>query len=106
MSFLGNNSFYDENMMLSLPPGMQMVFNSGADNNENLVPITTQNYMTRYKELENILADEKKANEEIKQFYKALKSDHTRHVSNQQEELIHFFQMKSKSNFFATKVEK
>lgn len=78
MSFnFGNQSFHDdEHMLHSLPVGMHLMANTGAD--ENGLPVNTQNYQERYKDLENILADEKRTNEEIKQCYKALKNDHAR----------------------------
>ena len=67
----------DENLLLSLPSALAMT-NKPIDNNDNLIPITTQNYMDKYKQLEQILADERRNNEEVKKFYKALKNDHTR----------------------------
>ena len=67
----------DENLLLSLPSALAMT-NKPIDNNDNLIPITTQNYMDKYKQLEQILADERRNNEEVKKFYKALKIDHTR----------------------------
>jgi hypothetical protein len=72
-----NRSNFDENLMLSLPVGLQMHGSIPMDN-ENFALLNTQNYMDKYKEIENILADEKKTNEEFKKFYKALKTDHTR----------------------------
>lgn len=79
MSSFNNNSFYDENMLMSLPPGFAMTGNGLNDNiNDNFIPISTQNYSDKYRDLENILSDEKKTNEEFKKFYKVLKADHTR----------------------------
>ena len=72
-----NRSNFEENLMLSLPVGLQMHGSIPMDN-ENFALLNTQNYMDKYKEIENILADEKKTNEEFKKFYKALKTDHTR----------------------------
>ena len=83
MSQFGNNSFnYDENLMLSLPANLQAILNSGGDfHNESFMPLTSQNYADKYKEMEKILSDEKKTNDDFKKFYKALKSDHTRYLS-------------------------
>ena len=67
---------YEENLLLSLPSALVMT--SKLPDNDNMIPISTQNYMDKYKQLEKILADEKKTNEEFKKFYKALKNDHTR----------------------------
>ena len=75
---MGNNSIYDDNLLLSLPAALQGIGNNGMDLNENYAPLTTQNYSERYKELERMLADEKKTNEELKKYYKALKADHNR----------------------------
>lgn len=72
-----NRSNFEENLMLSLPAGLQMHGSTPMDN-ESFALLNTQNYMDKYKEIENILADEKKTNEEFKKFYKALKTDHTR----------------------------
>jgi hypothetical protein len=71
------DNFDENNLLLSLPSALAMT-NKASDNilNDNL--ISTQNYMDKYKQLEKILADEKKTNEDFKKFYKALKSDHTR----------------------------
>jgi len=76
----GNASFHlhDEHLLQSMPASTQMILNIGADSNENMLPISTQNYMDRYKELENILADEKRTSEELKQCYKLLKTDHAK----------------------------
>lgn len=77
----GNTSFHlpDEHLLHSLPASTQMILNMGGDNNhENMLPLSTQNYMDRYKELENILAEEKRTNEEFKQCYKLLKTDHAK----------------------------
>jgi hypothetical protein len=70
-----NMSIHDENLILSLPAALN---NMNFNENENFAPLTTQNYPERYKELEKILADEKKTNQEFKKFYKILKTDHTR----------------------------
>ena len=88
---------YDENLLLSLPSHLAMTGSNmragvgdGMDTSLNgmgggsggggggLIPISTQNYMDKYRELEKILGDEKKTNDEFKKFYKALKTDHTR----------------------------
>ena len=81
MSFnFGNQSFHDdEHMLHSLPVGMQLMGNTGAADENTILPVNTQNYQERYKDLENILADEKRNNEEIKQCYKVLKNDHGRY---------------------------
>lgn len=79
MSTIGNNSNFDENMILSLPAALANNSRLTEHNiNENLNPITTQNYVEKYKDLENVLADEKKTNEELQKYYKVLKTDHTR----------------------------
>ena len=71
-------SYEDNNLFLSLPAGLLNTGTGMMIEDENLMPLTTQNYSERYKELERILADEKKTNEEFKKFYKVLKTDHTR----------------------------
>jgi hypothetical protein len=77
MSTIGNNTVYDENLLLSLPTALGGTAGF-VENNENFMPLSTQNYAERFKELEKILAEEKKTNEEFKKFYKVLKTDHTR----------------------------
>lgn len=77
MSNFGNSINYDDNLLLSLPAGLQG-YAGNEYHNESFMPLTSQNYSEKYKELERILSDEKKTNEEFKKFYKALKSDHTR----------------------------
>jgi hypothetical protein len=71
---------YDENMLLSLPAALGGLGGGGDNNNnnDNFMPLTTQNYSERYKELEKILAEEKKNNQTTQHFYKVLKTDHTR----------------------------
>ncbi len=67
--------------MLSLPTNFQTLINNGGDyQNESFMPLTSQNYAEKYKEMEKILGDEKKTNEDFKKFYKALKTDHTRYT--------------------------
>ncbi len=80
MSTLGNNTVYDENLLMSLPTALGGTgFGHVNENAENFMPpLSTQNYSERFKELEKILAEEKKTNEEFKKFYKVLKTDHTR----------------------------
>ena len=76
-----NNSNYDENLLLSLPAALAMTnggIMGGGDNNESFMPITTQNYSEKYRELEKVNDQLKKNNEELKRLYKSLKSDHTR----------------------------
>jgi hypothetical protein len=77
MSSALNRSNFEENLLLSLPAGIQM-HGSTQIGNDSFALLNTQNYMDKYKEIENILADEKKTNEEFKKFYMALKTDHTR----------------------------
>jgi hypothetical protein len=81
MSFI-NNSNYDENLLLSLPAALAMrssgQFGDQIDGESSFLPITTQNYMEKYKELEKILAEEKKTNDQFKKYYSVLKTDHTR----------------------------
>ena len=75
----------DNNLLLSLPPALAMRSsghyyddsNNGLTDAE-LIPLTTQNYMERYRDLERILGEEKKTNEQLKKFYNVLKTDHTR----------------------------
>jgi hypothetical protein len=80
MSNFANSFNYDDNnLLLSLPTNLQAIINNNGDyNNESFMPLTSQNYGEKYKEMEKILSDEKKTNEEFKKFYKALKTDHTR----------------------------
>jgi len=73
-----NRSNFEDNVMLSLPAGLQMHGSAQMENDSFAALLNTQNYMDKYKEIENILADEKKTNDEFKKFYKALKTDHTR----------------------------
>jgi hypothetical protein len=76
-----NNSNYDENLLLSLPAALAMTsggLGMGGENNENFIPLSSQNYTEKYKELEKILADERRNNDELKRLYKSLKTDHTR----------------------------
>lgn len=70
----------DNNLLLSLPPALAMRSSGYYDeaNDPELLPLTTQNYMERYRDLEKILSEEKKTNEQLKKFYNALKTDHTR----------------------------
>ncbi len=56
---------FDENLLLTTP-----------DVNLNLVPLTTQNYMDKYRELEGLYNAERKTCEQIKSFYKDLKAHH------------------------------
>jgi len=70
----GNNSFHEnEHMLHSLPAALQTLINQGSELNENMMPITTQNYVERYKDLEGNY-------EELKTYYKKLKADHTRYL--------------------------
>ncbi|CAF0714870.1 unnamed protein product [Brachionus calyciflorus] len=79
MSNIANNSNFDENLLLSLPAHFANNSRLIEHNiNENLNPLTTQNYNEKYKDLENVLAEEKKTNEELQKYYKVLKNDHTR----------------------------
>ena len=79
MSTIGNNSNFDEHLLLSLPAALLNNSRLAEHNlNENLNPISSQNYAEKYKDLENVLADEKKTNEELQRYYKVLKGDHTR----------------------------
>lgn len=81
MSTFGNNSNFDENLILSLPAALANNSRLAEHNiNENLNPITSQNYAEKYKDLENVLADEKKTNEELQKYYKVLKADHNRYI--------------------------
>jgi hypothetical protein len=83
-SSLGGGSQYNDENLLSLPAALAMynvTGQFGSENNGeegNFLPITTQNYMEKYKEMERILADEKKTNNQFKKFYQVLKTDHTR----------------------------
>lgn len=63
----GNASFHDEHLLHTMPGGLML--NQGLD--ENMMPITTQNYLERYKDLEGNY-------EELKSYYKKLKADHSR----------------------------
>lgn len=67
----------DENLLMSLPAALL----AGPIESENVM-LTTQNYAEKYRELERILAEERKNSEEVKKFYKVLKSDHTRLIVN------------------------
>ena len=80
-----NNSNYEENLILSLPAALAMTSGGmmglggvGGDNNESFMPITTQNYSEKYRELEKLNDELKKNNDELKRLYKSLKTDHTR----------------------------
>jgi len=78
-----NNSNYEENLLLSLPAALAMTgggMMGGGDNNESFIPITTQNYTEKYRDLERLNDELKKNNDELKRLYKSLKTDHTRSV--------------------------
>ena len=78
-----NNSNYEENLLLSLPAALAMTGGGmigGGDNNESFIPITTQNYTEKYRDLERLNDELKKNNDELKRLYKSLKTDHTRSV--------------------------
>ena len=79
MSNFGNSINFNEEFLLSLPAQLkQYVNNEGDYNNDSFLPLTSQNVAEKAKELEKILGDERKTNDEFKKFYKALKTDHTR----------------------------
>ncbi len=69
----GNTSYHENEFMLhSLPGALHTLVNQGGSElNENMMPITTQNYVERYKDLEGNY-------EELKSYYKKLKADHSR----------------------------
>ena len=75
---LGNNANMDDHLLMTNPAIMATANN--LDGN-NFNPISTLNYVDKYKELEDILGNEKKTSEEIKKCYKVLKADHAKYGS-------------------------
>jgi hypothetical protein len=65
------SSYNFENSNLLLTGAMS------ADN-LNQIPISTQNYTEKYRELEKVREEEKRNNDELKECYKLLKLDYTR----------------------------
>lgn len=81
MSNFANSINFNDELLLSLPAQLQQYVNNVGDyNNESFLPLTSQNVGEKAKELEKILTDERKTNDEFKKFYKALKTDHTRYL--------------------------
>ncbi len=76
LSLTLNNSNIDENLLAT--NNNNAANNLVVDDAGNLIGLSTQNYVEKYKDLENLLTNEKKTNEEIKKYYKVLKTDHTK----------------------------
>lgn len=68
----------EDNLLLSLPSALAMRSSNQFNDQAEYAPITTQNYMDKYRELEKILGDEKRTSDQLKKFYSVLKNDHTR----------------------------
>lgn len=69
----------DENLLLSLPSAYAMRSSGQLNAQPDFGPLTTQNYIDRYRELERIFEDERRTSEQLKKYYSVLKNDHTRY---------------------------
>ena len=79
LSLTLNNTHVEDNLLATNPA----FFAGTSKTNDQIMAsnlMASQNYGEKFKDLENVLTDEKKTNEELKKIYKTLKSDYTKFV--------------------------